>query len=136
MKVSYKTLPSGSFTTLFDEGDGTAAATEFAPSFSPSLQQEQLYQQLAQFRNVIGNIAGTLRVRWNLQYATRAAALTSIYTIASLQNSLMHLKVEEGATTLYFPNAAIQSYEPKLSGLSADHSIQFSTDNISNADPS
>lgn len=138
MKVSYK-IAGGTtgWQVLFDESTGTAGLAVFNPQFSAVLQAEPLAFSDAEFRELRGNGKCTLPLAVNLTYATRAAALASVATLRELTfKNKLHLKVEEGGTVQYYPNATCPNYAGNLLGSAVLHTFPFITDEITTEEPS
>lgn len=129
MKISYKVIGGGGYTTLINTGDGSAILSEFPPAFTPQVQTEQLAQSAASFRTPRGNISVTTPLNWNLAYATPAAAIQAILDVSSaLLNAKFHLQIQEGTTTWYLPNAVVSDFRPVPKGASVDFSATFVSD--------
>jgi hypothetical protein len=129
MKISYRPVSGGGYTTLLNTGDGSAILSEFPPAFAVQVQREQLAQSAVSFRNPRGNIEVNLPLNWNVQYASQPAALQAILDLSlALLNTKFHLQIQEGTTTWYLPNAACSDFRPMLKGVSVDFSATFNTD--------
>jgi hypothetical protein len=136
MKVSYATpAASPSYTALGDEADRTALFELFAPSFQPLNQIEPLAGGANTFKAIRGNIGVQLQIVVSIPYATTVLALASIYTLRNNFTVKKHLKVEQGATTHYYPNAVLVGYAPVPRGVTVQHSFTFATDELTTSAP-
>ena len=143
MKVSYKLVGVGGYTTLFDLSaapvspvKGRPVLREFAPAFTPGIQAEPLAGGPSQFREPRSNVACRLVLSFNIEYVSAQAALASIRQFADVASASrlldvkLHLKVEEGGEVDYYPNAAVSNYAAALMSVSCDHAFDFSSDNV------
>jgi hypothetical protein len=135
MKISYKFVSGGAYLVLFDETAGGAMTPEFAPKFKPLNQATPRYGADAVYRAPLGNTVVTLALMFNVEYSSRQASLASIRTFAALRGQLVHLMVQQDTETQYYPNALVEDYEAKLSGVSADHSFVFNSDAVTGVAP-
>ena len=136
MKVSYAT-PAGSpsYTVLGDEFDRSALFEMFAPSFQPLNQVEPLAGGTNTFKAARGNTAVNLQIVVTIPYATQVAALAAILTLRSAFSVKKHLKIEQGATIHYYPNALLTGYTPQLVGVTVHHNFNFTTDELTTSAP-
>ncbi len=135
MKVSYANAGAGSYTTLFDESTGATLLADFSPAFVSLLQQTPLAGGDQQFRAPRGNITVTFPLVFNQEYASRALCLASIATFAALLDVALDFKVEQDATIHYYPNAVITGFQPHLTGVSATHTMNVTSDPVTTTDP-
>lgn len=134
MKVSYA-IPGDTYTVIGDEADRSALFELFAPSFQPLNQIEPLAGGANTFKAVRGNINATVQIVVSIPYATLVLALASIYTLRVVFTVKNHLKIEQGATVIYFPNAVLMDYAAIPRGLTVQHSFTFQTDDITTTPP-
>lgn len=136
MKINYRPVGGGGYTTLIDTGNGSAILQDFPPQFAPQVQREQLAQSAAMFRMPRGNIEVTTPLNWNTQYASFAAAVQAVLDVsAALLNVKLHLQIQEGTTTWYLPNAVCSDFKPVPKGVSVDFSATFVSDTATNTAP-
>lgn len=136
MKISYAT-PAGSpsYTVLGDESDRSALFENFAPAFAPLNQVEPLAGATNTFKTPRGNATVNLSVSVSIPYSTQANALAAINTLRSAFSVKKHLKVEQGATVHYYPNALLTGYQPILKGVTIQHNFGFTTDDLTTTAP-
>jgi len=134
MKLSYK-LSGGSYVELADESSRTATLEVAAPSFTRQVQVEPLIraESVTTFDRL--NVSAQLPITATISYATNVLALASIATMAALFSGRVHLKLEQGATVLYFPNAVLQAYNPEITGITVRHSFNFITQQVTTSAP-
>ena len=72
-----------------------------------------------------GNVSVEHQVVVTTTYATLALALASEATFAALFTGRVRLKLEQGATVLYYPNAVFTGYSPGRNGTTVRHALQF-----------
>jgi hypothetical protein len=134
MKLSYK-LSGGSYVLLADESDRVTTLELAAPSFSRQVQVEALVraESVTTFDRL--NVSVELPITATISYATTVLALASVATMAALFSGRVHLKLEQGATVLYFPNAVLQGYTPELTGVTVRHSFNFITQQVTTVAP-
>ena len=138
MKLSYKTAGSaGAWTVLFDETAVAAGPVleRFRPSFSQLIQQEPLFNSPNQFRAPRNNVFVSHPLPVFITYPTLAAALDSIKTWSELFNTNFNLKVEQGDTVHYYPNALLAGYTPDPTGVTVLHIFEFISDNLTVTEP-
>lgn len=136
MKISYRTTATGSgYVVLLDETQGANILSEFHPKFTSIFSKDAMFGQTSQMRRPQGNITCQLQLNWDQQYASRALALKSVRDMAALRNVSLHLKVEEGSETQYYPNATSDDFDSKLNGVSATHTGTFTTDEVTPTAP-
>lgn len=135
MQISYSLTTSISYTSLGDEASRTALVESFAPSFTPVNQIEPLFRALNTFKAVRDNVGVSLAILVSIPYATKAAALTAILTLRTAFKVKTHLKIVEGATTHYYPNAVCTGYAPVLKGVTVLHQLNFITDDVTTTAP-
>jgi hypothetical protein len=136
MKISYATPhASPSYTVLGDESDRSALFELFAPAFQPLNQVEPLAGGANTFKAARGNVVCNLSVVVTIPYATQVAALAGIATLRAAFTVKKHLKVEQGATVHYYPNALLTGYQPALKGVTIQHNFTFTTDDLTTSAP-
>jgi hypothetical protein len=134
MKISYAT-PGDSYTILGDESDRSLLLELFSPSFQPLTQVEPLAGGSNTFKAARGNVSVPVQLVASIPYATPAAALASIATLRADFSTKKHLKVEQGATVHYYPNALLTGYQPVLRGTTVQHNLSFTTDDLTTDAP-
>ena len=134
MKVSY-TKAYTTYTSLGDEADRTALAILIEPSFQQLVNVEPGFRAASQFVHGNKNAVSTLTLVISSPYASEAAALASVVTMRAILADPLHLKVEEGATVHYYPNAANASYQPKFNGRTVTHIMQFASADVTTTAP-
>lgn len=144
MRLSYKLVgAAGNYIPIVDETDSTVTVTPpagglggnvdpFDIEFDASVQEDQLAFSKVMFRRALGNVAGRVSFSCNVLYATADDALTAVATFQGLQNynQSVHIQHDQGATTVWYPNAVLQKYKAKLGGPAVDHLFTFQTDPI------
>lgn len=136
MKISYATpAATPSYTTLGDEADRSGLFELFAPSFQPLNQIEPLAGGANTFKVVRGNIGVSLQIVVSIPYATTVLALASLYTLRNDFTVKRHLKVEQGVTIHYYPNAVLTAYAPVVHGVTVQHVFTFATDELTTSAP-
>lgn len=134
MKISYAT-PGGGYTVLGDESDRSMLLEAFAPSFQPLNQTTPLAGGNNPFRAPRGNVNVALQLAVTIPYSSTANALAGIATLRAAFSVKKHLKVEQGATVHYYPNALLNSYTPVLRGVTVLHQFNFTTDDLTTSAP-
>jgi hypothetical protein len=138
MLVDY-IVPGGSWssvTALFDNSAGDANE-KFAPAFHDQVYALGGYGAASNTKLPMANTQVSVPFRWNAVYASYAAALASVLTLrAALKGLRVHLRVTEGATVHYYPNAVLESYSPDVHGRTVDHAVVFATDDVTGTPPS
>lgn len=137
MKISYATPGSSpSYTVLGDESDRSATFELFAPGFQPLNQVEPLAGGSNTFKAARGNVNSGLQIVVSIPYSTKALALAGVKTIHdAFMGVKKHLKVEEGATVHYYPNALLTGLTPVLRGTTIQFNFQFVTDDLTTSAP-
>lgn len=135
MKISYRLVSGGGYTTLCDETAGAAIQSEFQPSFNVQVQEDMLWNGPSEYRQARGNVKCVLPIVFNQAYSSRANSIAAVRTMAGLLNVKLHLQVTEGGEIQYYPNAVAMDYRYKAGGVSADHSFTFNADNVTNTAP-
>ncbi len=137
MKISYAVPGSSpSYTVLGDESDRTATFELFAPGFQPLNQVEPLAGGSNTFKAARGNVNSGLQIVVSKPYSSKANALAGIKTIHdALVGIKNHLKVEEGATVHYYPNALLTGMNPVLRGTTIQFNLQFVSDDLTATAP-
>jgi hypothetical protein len=137
MTVDY-ILPGGSWTAatkLFDNSAGDANE-KFAPTFKDQVYQTPGYGQDNNIKIPLGNTQANAPFAWNSVYTSYAAALAAVATLrASLKGKRIHLRITEGATVLYLPNAVLENYAADVHGATVDHSMNFTADDLTSTAP-
>jgi hypothetical protein len=126
MKLSYKVEGSGgSFTVLGDESDRVTTLELAAPQYARAAQVEALVraESVATFDRANVSVAHQIVV--TTTYTTLALALASEAAFAVLFTGKVRLKLEQGTTVLYYPNAVFTSYSPGRNGTTVRHALQF-----------
>lgn len=126
MKISYSTGHT-TYTALGDESDRSALVESFAPEFEAQMQETPLARATTPKLNNRGNVACSLALTITITYATRDAALAAVATLAGAFSASVHLKVEQGSTVHYYPNAVLRRFKPVLTGVSIRHEIAWRT---------
>lgn len=135
MKIEYKAVGASSYTTLGDEADRSALVESFAPGFVPLNQIEPLAGASNSAKFARGNTAATVALMVSIPYASKAAALAGIKTLLDAFLTQSHLKLTEGATTHYYPNAVLTGYQPTLRGLTVQHNFTWASDKVTTTAP-
>lgn len=136
MKISYATPhASPSYTVLGDEADRSMLLELFSPAFQPLNQVEPLAGGSNTFKAARGNVGVTLTLSATIPYSTQANALAGIATLRAAFTVKKHLKVEQGATVHYYPNALLSGYQPILKGVTVQHNFTFTTDDLTTSAP-
>lgn len=131
MKLSYRILGTGGYTTLCDDTSGGKFLESFAPTFACQVQDDPLFRSQRRFRASRGGAYCTLPLRVSVQYESASTALDAVRQLAALMNpgTKVHLKLEEGAgRPQYYGHAALNSYRATVTGLSATHEMEFTSD--------
>ena len=135
MLVNYTPVSGGSYALLFNEAAGDANE-KFAPSFRDKVDSVPGYGAGNSDRIPLANTEGTVTFSWSSNYATPDAALAAIATLRSTFKGIpVHLQVIQGATTLYLPNATLESSEHIPTGLECRHTLTFKTDDLTATAP-
>ena len=129
MKISYS-ANHDTYTALGDEATRTAIVESFAPAFAGQVQVVPLARSASPAIFGRGNTACQLALVVTVDYGTKALALASVSTLRAALDGPLHLKVEQDATVLYFPNANCSSYAPQFRGLAVSHAIQWTTQDV------
>lgn len=136
MKISYATpAATPSYTVLGDESDRSALFEAFVPAFQPLNQVEALAGATNTFKTPRGNLGVSLNLVVSIPYSTQANALAGIKTIHDAFATKQHLKVEHGATVHYYPNALLTGFQPNLRGTTVQHTLAFTTDDLTTTAP-
>lgn len=130
MKISWKPVSGGDYTVLFDETDGAGA---FVPGLTPATESlsysAQMFGQARRRRGAMGNLQTSFALVFRESYETPGDALASLATYAAKLDTSYHVKVEEGAAAVYFPNALCTGHQlAELTGVAATHSLSFQSD--------
>ena len=135
MEISYKAVGGSSYTSLGSEASRAALVELFAPAFAPLNQVAPLAGGTNSAKFARNNVSLDLAVVVTIPYSTKADALTAIKTLYDAFAVKSHLKVVEGATTHYYPNAVLQRYNPVLRGVTVSHNLNWSTDALTTSAP-
>lgn len=134
MKVSYTTT-YGTYTVLADEADRSATCEELSASFAGMVQAEPMFRAASVSLFGRGNVQCTLALVLTMPYTTEALALASIRTLRGILASSLHLKVEQDSEVQYYPNAVCNNYTPRLRGLTVEHRITWTTQDVTSTAP-
>lgn len=135
MQIYYKAVGGSSYTLLLDEAAGDALE-KFPPQFADVVMPVPGYGAANQTHVPLANTRCSLGLRWSANYASAAAALAAINTIrAAFKGVTNHLKLVEGATTLYLPNAVLESSSHEPHGKECWHQLNLQTNDITSAAP-
>jgi len=134
MQVYYKAVGGSSYALLFDETAGDSLETDKG-IFTGIVQRDPLAGGNSQARFARGNVVGKTQFKWTSIYASAAAARTAILTISAFKLSPLHLKIIEGATTQYMPNAISENYEYDHQGKGVTHTLNFESDDLTTTAP-
>ncbi len=135
MEISYKAVGGSSYTSLGSEATRAALVELFAPSFAPLNQIEPLAGGTNSAKFARANTGVDLSAIISIPYSTKADALAAIKTLYDAFAVKSHLKVVEGGTTHYYPNAVLQRYTPTLRGVTVSHNLSWSTDVVTSTAP-
>lgn len=135
MEISYKAVGGSSYTSLGSEATRAALVELFAPSFAPLSQVEPLAGATNSAKFARQNTDTDLTAVISIPYSTKADALAAIKTLFDALAVKNHLKVVEGATTHYYPNAVLKRYTPTLRGVTVSHNFSWSTDVVTATAP-
>lgn len=137
MIVSYALTSGGGYVVLFDESAGAQLLEDFSPDFSARVDAQDLAGSTSKFRNPLGNVAQSMQLKFNQQYASKALCVASIRSMAALMGFgiLFHLQVTQDGEVQYYPNCVCTKYKPKLGGISADHILQVEGDGVTSIAP-
>lgn len=137
MIVSYALTSGGGYVVLFDESAGAQLLEDFSPDFAARVDEQDLPGSNGKFRNPLGNIIQSMQLKFNQQYANKAACVASIRSMAALMGFgvIFHLQVVQDAEVQYYPNCVCTKYKPKLGGISADHILQVQGDTVTSTAP-
>ena len=143
MVFSYKVPVTGSWIPFYSDEDASAQSFDGSvgsgamPIYAPETSGEATHANLAlsslAFRYPRGNVKAMLGLKWNCQYSSADAAVDAFRVVRlALVNQMLHLKVKQGVTVHYYPNALCSPghYSCNVTGQSADHSIQFEADDV------
>jgi hypothetical protein len=136
VKISYTTsYGTSSYVPLGNESDRTMLVETFAPSFSQQVQTEPLFRAATPANLNRGNTSCGLSLAVSMIYTTHALALASIRSLRGVLASPLHLKVEQDSEDQHYPNAVCTSYTPVLTGRSVLHRMQFTTQDVTDTEP-
>lgn len=107
----------------------------FSPAFQPLTQVEPLAGGANTFKAARGNVTVNLQIVATIPYSSLADALAGIATVRAAFTTKKHLKVEQDATVHYYPNAHLTGYQPVLKGVTIQHSLSFTTDDLTTEAP-
>jgi len=108
---------------------------DFGVSFQPLNQVTPLAGGTNPFRTPRGNVNVAVQLAVTIPYSTTANAVAAIATLRTAFSVKKHLKVEQGATVHYYPNALLNSYNPVLRGVTVLHQFNFTTDDLTASAP-
>ena len=129
MVVYYKLLSGGSYVVLFDDAAG-ATLTDHKGQFIPVIQESQIYGSATQARFGRGNVKCNRTFNVLQTYSGADTALVGIVTNEALLDQKMHLKIVQGTTAVYFPNALITGLSYDQIGAAIRYAMSFSSDPI------
>jgi hypothetical protein len=126
--------------TTFDGAAATGAMPEFSGSFGGSVYDTELALSATRFRAPLGNLKSAMTLRYDVGYGSVQAAARSKAAIkAALENAVFHLKVDYGSGYVeYYPNAVLapnSGYGFKQTGCSMQHTVSFTSDDVTTTDP-
>ena len=141
MNISYK--PVGNLLDYQKLVDDTAGDTmeEFRPRSRCKQQKQELCAPPGspggQFRQPLGNLETDLPVKnWNVVYGTPDAALAAAAAVvAGLLGTKFNLKITQGTTVLYLPNATAADLEANVQGMSVTYNGTMTGDLLTTTDP-
>ena len=135
MQIYYKPIASGSYTLLLDESAGDALE-KFPPQFTDMVMAVTGYGAANQTQVPMSNTRCSLPLRWSANYASAAAALAAIATLrTAFKGKINHLKLVEGATTLYLPYATLSGSAHDPHGKECWHQLNLETNDITSTAP-
>lgn len=136
MQIYYKPAGSvGNYVLLLNEAAGDALE-KFPPQFADVVMPVAGYGAANQTHVPLANTRCSLSLRWSANYASAAAALAAINTIrAAFKGKTNHLQLVEGATTLYLPNAVLESSAHEPHGKECWHQLNLQTHDITSTAP-
>lgn len=141
MKVSFTPQGTiGAYVTLFDETNVASGAVleAFDPVHHLQPQKTPLANSADPFLSPRSSAGIGFTLAFWLAYDTRAEALESVRDseIVQLGKKKFHLKVEEPPEEQYYPNAVVDEYRAHLVGLSVLHTLQITSQDVTDEDPS
>jgi hypothetical protein len=78
----------------------------------------------------------TVPFKWNSLYASADAAADAHRALrAVLKGVRIHLRITQGTTVNYYPNAILESSGAEPHGLSVDHTMTFLSDDVTSTAP-
>lgn len=135
MTVNYKLVSGGSYTLLLNESAGDSL-DKFAPSFEDKIYDSGGYGAANANKVAMSNTVGQTVFKWSSNYASAAAALAAINTLRTTFKGVpVHLQVIQDTTTLYLPNAVLNSSNHDPRGKECLHSLTFKHDDITSTAP-
>lgn len=125
----------GAATLLFDNSAGDANE-KFTPSFRDQVYATPGYGAANNTKVPMGNTQATVPFKWNSVYASYDAAADAHRALrAVLKGKRVHLRVTQGATINYYPNATLESSGADVHGMTVDHSATFLSDDVTSTAP-
>jgi hypothetical protein len=135
MIVEYQIAGDSTWTTLFSEVAGDANE-KFAPAFRDQVYATSAYGAASNTRLAMGNTQVTVPFKWNSLYASADAAADAHRALrAVLKGVRIHLRITQGTTVNYYPNAILESSGAEPHGLSVDHTMTFLSDDVTSTAP-
>ena len=142
MNISYK--PVGTildYVTIVDDTTTANGIEEFRPRSRCKPQTQELCAPPGstggQFRQPLGNLSTDLPVKnWYVGYTTMDAALAAAAAVpAALLGTKFHLKITQGTTVLFIPNAVATEFEANVQGSNVTYNGTMSGDLLTATDP-
>jgi len=135
MKLSISVAGAGSYTELGNESDRSAVLEVSSLSVAPQVQVEPLVRSSTPFIENRDNEATAVGFVITKQYADRDTSLAAVLTYSAYADGKWDLKLEEGATVIYFPGASLTAYEPAFTGLAISHQTQWVSEPMTSSAP-
>lgn len=138
MKIEYKQVGGGAWTTLMDEAVGGTSEQCRFPCRSIN-QNEPLASNGgpgSAYLNSLGNTTCMFQWRGNVTYGSYALAFQAVKAInLALVGYNNHLRITHGGEVIYLPNAVCDTFDPDVKGVAVDYNIQWTTNNLTGTVP-